>query len=77
MVVSLTVFAVSLLALDRLGQDFMPSYDRGEFQVSFKTNPGNTLEQTEEISNEIVRHIARSPGLTTRLPLSVPVPAPR
>ncbi len=63
MVVSLAVFAVSLFALDRLGQDFMPSYDRGEFQVSFKTNPGNTLEQTEEISNEIVRHIASKPGI--------------
>ena len=41
----------------------MPSYDRGEFQVSFKTTPGSTLEQTEEISNGIVRRIMIKPGV--------------
>jgi hydrophobic/amphiphilic exporter-1 (mainly G- bacteria), HAE1 family len=61
--VSFLLFGVSLLVFDRLGQDFMPSYDRGEFQLSFKTNPGSTLEQTEEISNEIVRHISAKPGV--------------
>jgi hydrophobic/amphiphilic exporter-1 (mainly G- bacteria), HAE1 family len=61
--VSLLLFGVSLVAFDHLGQDFMPSYDRGEFQLSFKTNPGNTIEQTEEISNEIVRRIAEKPGV--------------
>lgn len=63
MTVSLLLFGASLLTFDRLGQDFMPSYDRGEFQVSFKTNPGSTLEQTEEISKEIVRRISAKPGV--------------
>ena len=63
MIVSLTLFAISLVAFDRLGQDFMPSYDRGEFQVSFKTTPGSTLEQTEGIANEIVRVISGKPGV--------------
>jgi hydrophobic/amphiphilic exporter-1 (mainly G- bacteria), HAE1 family len=63
MAVSLILFAISLVAFDRLGQDFMPSYDRGEFQVSFKTNPGSTLEQTEGISNEVVRVISGKPGV--------------
>lgn len=63
MTVSLLLFGASLLTFDRLGQDFMPSYDCGEFQVSFKTNPGSTLEQTEEISKEIVRRISAKPGV--------------
>jgi HAE1 family hydrophobic/amphiphilic exporter-1 len=63
MAVSLVLFAVSLVAFDHLGQDFMPSYDRGEFQVSFKTNPGSTLEQTESISNDIVRAISSKQGV--------------
>jgi HAE1 family hydrophobic/amphiphilic exporter-1 len=41
----------------------MPSYDRGEFQVSFKTSPGNTIEQTEAIGNEIDRRITDKPGV--------------
>jgi len=61
--VSLILFAASLVVFDRLGQDFMPSYDRGEFQVSFKTNPGSALEQTEHISNEVMRVIAGKPGV--------------
>jgi HAE1 family hydrophobic/amphiphilic exporter-1 len=61
--VSLILFGISLLAFDRLGQDFMPSYDRGEFQVSFKTNPGSTLSQTEGISKEIVQRISQKPGI--------------
>jgi hydrophobic/amphiphilic exporter-1 (mainly G- bacteria), HAE1 family len=61
--VSLALFGVSLLAFRQIGQDFMPSYDRGEFQVSFKTNPGSTLEQTEEISNEIVKRVSGKAGV--------------
>jgi hydrophobic/amphiphilic exporter-1 (mainly G- bacteria), HAE1 family len=61
MVVSLVLFGISLAAFDKLGQSFMPSYDRGEFQASFKTNPGSTLEQTEDISRDIVRRILDKP----------------
>jgi HAE1 family hydrophobic/amphiphilic exporter-1 len=61
--VSLLLFAGSLLMFQYLGQDFMPSYDRGEFQVSFKASPGNRIEQTEAIANEIDRHILQTPGV--------------
>ena len=61
--VSLLLFAGSLAAFQFLGQDFMPSYDRGEFQVSFKTSPGNTIEQTEAIGNEIDQRIAEKAGV--------------
>ncbi len=63
MVVSLLLFGISLVVFDRLGQEFMPAYDRGEFQVSFNTTPGSTLEQTEAISNEIVRKISGKPDV--------------
>ncbi len=63
MIVSLLLFAGGLFIFNKLGQEFMPSYDRGEFQVSFKASPGSTLAQTEEISNEIVRRIRSKPGV--------------
>ena len=63
LIVSLLLFAGGLLIFDKLGEEFMPSYDRGEFQVSFKATPGSTLAQTEEISNEIVRRIRSKPGV--------------
>jgi len=61
--VSMLLFAGSLFLFQFLGQDFMPSYDRGEFQVSFKTSPGNTIEQTEVIANEIDKRILEKPGV--------------
>ena len=60
---SLLLFAGSLYVFQFLGQDFMPSYDRGEFQVSFKTSPGNTIEQTETIANDIGMRILEKPGV--------------
>ena len=54
---SLLMFLGGLALFGSLGQEFMPSYDRGEFQVSFKTASGSTIEQTEAISNEIVGKI--------------------
>ncbi|HTY63113.1 MAG TPA: efflux RND transporter permease subunit [Acidobacteriota bacterium] len=63
LIISLLLFGGGLLVFDNLGQDFMPSYDRGEFQVSFKATPGSTLIQTEDISNEIVRRIMAKPGV--------------
>lgn len=60
---SAIMFVAGLALFSTLGQDFMPSYDRGEFQVSFKTNPGSAIEQTETISNDLVSRIARKPGV--------------
>jgi HAE1 family hydrophobic/amphiphilic exporter-1 len=63
MVVSLLLFGISLAAFDKLGQEFMPSYDRGEYHVSFKTNPGSTLDQTEDIAKDIVKRISDQQGV--------------
>jgi HAE1 family hydrophobic/amphiphilic exporter-1 len=57
------LFAASLVVFPRLGTAFFPDYDRGEFQVGFKTSPGASLEQTEEIAKEIVDRISRRPGV--------------
>ncbi len=61
LLISLALFGAGLLIFDTLGEEFMPSYDRGEFQVSFKSTPGSTLEQTEAISNEIAGLILSKP----------------
>jgi len=65
LILSLLLFGLSLgvFKSGKIGQEFMPSYDRGEFQVSFKTNSGSTLEQTEDISNDIIRRISEKPGV--------------
>ncbi len=64
MVSAVLLFGGSVLLFRSLGRDFFPGYDRGEFQVSFKTNPGSSLEQTEAISNDIVRVISGKPGVS-------------
>jgi len=61
--VALGLFAASLAIFPRLGTAFFPEYDRGEFQVGFKTAPGASLEQTEEIAKEIGDKITRRPGV--------------
>jgi len=64
LVVALGLFAASLAVFPRLGTAFFPEYDRGEFQVSFKTAPGSSLEQTEDIAKEIVGKISSRPGIS-------------
>ncbi len=61
---ALLLFVASLAIFPRLGTEFFPAYDRGEFQVSFKTAPGSSLEQTEGIAQEISGFIASHPGVT-------------
>ncbi|MCE1230055.1 MAG: efflux RND transporter permease subunit, partial [Firmicutes bacterium] len=46
MVVGFGSFVAAILLIRLLGSDFMPDFDRGDMQVSFKTEPGATLEAT-------------------------------
>ncbi len=62
--VALGLFAGSLALTPRLGTSFMTEYDRGELQLSFKSGPGSSLEQTEEIAKEIERVITSHDGVT-------------
>ncbi len=61
--IAFVLFAAALAAFPRLGSTFMPDYDRGEFQVSFKSAPGSGLEQTEKVAGDIVGTITRQPGI--------------
>ncbi len=66
-----TVIAVGVLAfvasfpiLLILGGDFMPDYNRGEYQIQFKTTPGSTLEETGQRALETVRRLEKVPGVS-------------
>jgi hydrophobic/amphiphilic exporter-1 (mainly G- bacteria), HAE1 family len=63
LLVALASFGGSLVLFPRLGTSFMTEFDRGEFQVSFKTAPGASIEQTESIANEIVARVSSQPGV--------------
>jgi HAE1 family hydrophobic/amphiphilic exporter-1 len=53
---SLTIFGL-------LGSEFMPGYDQGQFQVSYKAEPGISLERSSEIARELETDIRLHPGV--------------
>jgi HAE1 family hydrophobic/amphiphilic exporter-1 len=53
-VVALLAFAGSFPILGLLGGDFMPDFNRGEYQVAFKSTPGTTLRETGARARELV-----------------------
>jgi HAE1 family hydrophobic/amphiphilic exporter-1 len=61
--IALALFVASLAVFPRLGSTFMPDYDRGEFQVAFKSAPGASLDQTEKIAGELITVIRSQPGV--------------
>ena len=50
---------VAFAIFGRLGSAFMPDYDRGEFQVSFKMPPGTTLRETADVGRRITNLLKR------------------
>jgi HAE1 family hydrophobic/amphiphilic exporter-1 len=66
----LTVVAIAFLAfigsfpiLGMLGGDFMPDYNRGEYQIMFKGTPGSTLRQTGDRAREMIRRLKTLPDV--------------
>ncbi len=63
----LAVAAVAFLAsfpiLAVLGGDFMPDFNRGEYQVAFKATPGATLAETKERALAVVRELKKLPDV--------------
>ena len=55
------LFAGSVAMFPYLGTSFMPEFDRGEFQVSFKSAPGASLEETEIVARDIIGVVAVHP----------------
>jgi HAE1 family hydrophobic/amphiphilic exporter-1 len=61
--IALLTVVVSLFIFGRLGSAFIPDYDRGEFQVSFKMPPGTTLRETAEVGRRLHELLKRQPGV--------------
>ncbi len=60
---ALLIFAASLGLFPRLGTAFFPEFDRGEFQVSFKTAAASTLEQTEAVAQDLIARLSHEPAV--------------
>jgi HAE1 family hydrophobic/amphiphilic exporter-1 len=57
-------FTVGLGALALfVGGDFMPDFNRGEYQIDFKAAPGTTLRETGERAREMVRRLKQLPDV--------------
>ena len=52
--VAVVAFLASFPILGMLGGDFMPDFNRGEYQIAFKATPGATLRETGERAREMV-----------------------
>jgi HAE1 family hydrophobic/amphiphilic exporter-1 len=55
------LFVVSLPLLALVGADFMPDFDRGEYQVMFRATPGATLAETRDRALQVVRLLKKMP----------------
>ena len=53
-VAAVVAFVSALPILAMLGGDFMPDFNRGEYQVSFKATPGTTLRETGDRAQRMV-----------------------
>ncbi len=56
-------FFTGLFILPLLGGDFMPDFNRGEYQIAFRANPGTTLRETGERAREMVRRLKTLPDV--------------
>jgi HAE1 family hydrophobic/amphiphilic exporter-1 len=61
--VAAAAFLASILILPLLGQDFMPDFNQGEYQVSIKATPGTTLAETKERALAVVRRLKALPDV--------------
>jgi HAE1 family hydrophobic/amphiphilic exporter-1 len=57
LVIGFGSFVVAMGLMGLLGSDFMPDYDRGDFQVGFKVDAGANLEASKHKAEEIERII--------------------
>ena len=56
-------FVAGIAISGTLGSDFMPDFDRGEYQIAFKATPGTTLRETGERAREMVRRLKAMPNV--------------
>jgi len=63
LLVAIVAFAASFPILAILGGDFMPDFNRGEYQVMFKATPGATLAETQQRALSVVRELKKLPDV--------------
>ena len=63
MLVATTAVASSFFIFGKLGSEFMPSADPGQFQVSYKATPGISLDRSMEIARQLESQIRRNPAV--------------
>ncbi len=63
LIVGLLVISISFLVTGRIGTEFMPYTDDGEFNIKFTLNPGSTIENTDEKAKMIEKYVATIPEL--------------
>jgi HAE1 family hydrophobic/amphiphilic exporter-1 len=62
-VVALVAFVGAFPILAMLGGDFMPDYNRGEYQVAIKATPGATLRETADRAQAVVAKLRELPAV--------------
>ena len=62
LVATVAVFA-SFSLFGKLGSAFMPNADESEFSVSYRAEPGISMERSEEIARVLVAEIRKDPGV--------------
>jgi HAE1 family hydrophobic/amphiphilic exporter-1 len=63
-------FASTFVLNRMIGRDWMPQEDQNELYVSIELPEGSSIEETERVTREMARRIARIPGVTTVIPAS-------
>jgi HAE1 family hydrophobic/amphiphilic exporter-1 len=63
LLVAAGAFLAGLAIAGTLGTDFMPDFNRGEYQVTFKATPGTTLRETGDRAREMVRRLKAMPNV--------------
>jgi len=63
-------FASTFVLNRMIGRDWMPQEDQNELYVSIELPEGSSIEETERVTREMARRIARIPGVTTVIPSS-------
>src|SRR5918994_3606092 len=61
--VAVVAFVSAFPILAMLGGDFMPDYNRGEYQVAIKATPGATLRETADRAQHAVAKLREMPAV--------------
>jgi len=55
--------SASIPLFGRLGSAFMPNADEGEFNVTYRAEPGISMQRSEQVAQALVAEIRKDPGV--------------